>query len=294
MAAPGVHWRALRRDITRIARTARGAGSLPGFILIGGQRCGTTAFFHELRRHPAVGNPLRKEIHFFDANFHRGERWYRAHFPSADALNEGGELSTGEASPSYLFLPEVPTRVQGVLPDARFIVLLRDPVIRAWSQWSLARALHKEPLSFEDAISAEPERVQRAMDRARTDPVGGQTEYRRGSYLARGEYGPQLTRWFDAVGRDRVLVLVSEEVFADPIPGFRETEAFLGLPRWEEFSEMAKRYSKGGGGQGMSEETRERLGVRFAPHIEETERVIGRPLPWPRGAEAHFGAEEAD
>ena len=106
-------------------------------------------------------------------------------------------------------------------------MLLRDPVVRAWSHWSLARALHKEPLSFEDAIEAEPERMQQASDPALAE-TDGTTRYRRISYLARGDYAPQLTRWFDVVGRERVLVLVSEEVFADPIPEFRKAESAPG------------------------------------------------------------------
>jgi hypothetical protein len=282
MASPGVHWRALRRDATRMTRTARGIGSLPGFILIGGQRCGTTAVFHELRRHPAVGNPLRKEIHYFDVNHARGERWYRAHFPTLEEMAARGALITGEASPSYLFHPDVPERVQAMLPDARFIVLLRDPVIRAWSQWSLARALHHEPLSFEDAVQNEPERLTRALERKAADPNDKGTEYRRVSYLARGDYAAQLRRWFDQVGRERVLVLVSEEMFTDPVPEFRKVESFLGLPAWEAFAGITQRYAKGGAGEGMSAETAARLREQFAPKIRDTEQLLGRDLPWAR------------
>ncbi|MEA2558145.1 MAG: hypothetical protein QOG88_1683 [Actinomycetota bacterium] len=282
MASPGVHWRALRRDVTRMTRTARGLGSLPGFILIGGQRCGTTAVFHELRRHPAVGNPLRKEIHFFDVNHARGERWYRSHFPSTEEMAGKGARITGEASPSYLFHPDVPGRVQAMLPDARFIVLLRDPVIRAWSQWSLARALHREPLSFEDAVENEPERLIRALERKAADPADKGTEYRRVSYLARGDYAPQLRRWFDQVGRERVLVLVSEEVFSEPVREFRKVEAFLDLSVWEAFPGITQRYAKGGGGEGMSAETAARLREQFAPKIKDTEQLLGRDLPWAR------------
>ncbi|MEA2550653.1 MAG: hypothetical protein QOE25_422 [Actinomycetota bacterium] len=281
MASPSVHWRALRRDVTRAVRTARGLGTLPGFILIGGQRCGTTALFHQLRRHPAVGDPLRKEIHFFDANFERGERWYRAHFPSPEEMAESNERITGEASPSYLFHPDVPARVHQVLPDARFVVLLRDPVIRAWSQWSLARSLHSEALSFEAAVAAEPERLARALERKDADPNDRGAEYRRVSYLARGDYAPQLRRWFDIVGRHRVLVLISEEFFADPSREFRKMEAFLDLPAWNAFPGIEQKYAKGGGGRGMSAEITARLREHFAPMIAETEGLLGRPLPWP-------------
>ena len=271
-----------RNDIIRAGRRVRGAGSLPGFVVIGVQRGGTTTLFATLRRHPAVGDPLRKEIHYFDSAYARPLGWYRSFFPSVQAMRHRGERVTGEASPSYVFHPLVPERVAETLPGARFIVMLRDPVARAWSHHSHQTALGNETLSFEEAIDAEEARLVGEQERIASDPSFAATRFRRVSYLARGDYAPQLERWFSAVGKDRLLVLVSEEFFADPLMSFRGVERFLDLPHWENVGPITARYAPGLATNEMSDETRERLRSSFAPKIRRTEELLGRELPWPR------------
>jgi hypothetical protein len=103
-------------------------GALPDFLIIGGQRCGTTSLHHYLAAHPAVRPATGKELQFFSIHHGRGERWYRAHFPPPSPGTH-----SFEASPYYLFHPSVPARVAATLPAGRFIALLRDPVVRAYS-----------------------------------------------------------------------------------------------------------------------------------------------------------------
>jgi hypothetical protein len=185
-------------------------GRLPEFLIIGGQRCGTTSLYRYLAGHPRVLPATGKELQFLSLHHRRGERWYRAHFP----VRPPGVLSF-EASPYYLFDPAVPARAAALLPSARFIALLRDPVERAYSHYLHSRAYGMEPLSFAEALDAEPERL----------ATGGHAARRRISYVARGRYAEQLGRWFAAVGRDRVLVLRTEELDAR-LP---DVLSFLGL-----------------------------------------------------------------
>ena len=109
------------------ARATRGMRQLPDFIGIGAMKAGTTSLATYLFRHPSVGPPRRKEIHYFDSpEFQLGEGWYRAHFP----VRRPGML-TGEASPYYLTPPPCPRRVHALVPGARLVVMLRNPVDRA-------------------------------------------------------------------------------------------------------------------------------------------------------------------
>src|SRR5690348_836405 len=137
---------------------------LPDFLVIGAQRGGTTSLYQYLQVHPFIEPATTKEVHFFDRRFHKGLAWYRGHFPTAlekyraEHLR-GGMFLTGEATPSYLFLPYIPKRVVRVLPHARFIVLLRNPVERAYSHYRHAVELGHEHLAFEEAIKNQAARI---------------------------------------------------------------------------------------------------------------------------------------
>ncbi len=198
--------RALADPVRRAVRAGRAwgraalpgpLGRLPEFLIIGGQRCGTTSLYHYLAAHPSVRPATGKELQFFSLHHRRGERWYRAHFP----VRAPG-VHSFEASPYYLFDPGVPARAAAMLPEARFIALLRDPAERAWSHYLHTRSYGVEPLSFPDALDAEPARL----------ATGGHTARRQFSYVARGRYAEQLARWFEHVPRERVLVVRTEEL----------------------------------------------------------------------------------
>src|SRR5687767_2090616 len=114
---------------------------LPDYLVIGTKRGGTTSLWGNLRRHPQVlslfpqmGN--LKSPHFFDINWARGERWYRAHFPTdrhreRRAREVGHPVVVGDVSPYYLFNPLAAERASLVVPQAKIVVALRNPVDRA-------------------------------------------------------------------------------------------------------------------------------------------------------------------
>jgi hypothetical protein len=275
--------RSRRAKLGRRVAKIRGNGAFPAFLVLGGQRCGTTSLFSHLSRHPAVGSPFRKEIRFFDSEtYARGERFYRTFFPSPERMARRGERVTGEASPNYLFFPLAPERIARMLPEARFIVLLRDPVVRAWSHHAMQASRGREPLAFEDAIDSEEGRLAGEVERLLSDPTYVPTSYFRYSYLARGDYAPQLERWFGHVDRERIHVIVSEEFFSDRDRCRRSVEEFLGLRHWEGDDEPDERHAIGGEAAGMAPETRAELRAYFAPRIRRTEELLGRELPWGR------------
>lgn len=205
---------------------------LPDYLIIGAQRAGTSSLYSYLWAHPLVGKASTKELHFFDVRYDRGLAWYRRQFPTIFAreharLRHGSPLVTGEASPYYLFHPAVPDRVARDLPRVKLVVLLRDPVARAYSHYNHVRRRGFEPLSFEEAIELEHERVGHDPDAAEGD---GSRAHRRFSYLTRGLYAEQLERWSSRFPRDQMLVLCAEDLFENPAAVVAEVYEFLGLP----------------------------------------------------------------
>jgi hypothetical protein len=140
------------------------------------------------------------------------------------------QVLTGEASPYYAFHPLSPRRIAELLPDVKLIFVLRDPVTRAHSHYHEEVARGFEPLTFEDALEAEPERLAGEVDRIRQDPSYVSFSHQHHSYLARGRYLDQLLIWHEVFSRDRVLVLEYEELVSNPDAVFRRALRFLELP----------------------------------------------------------------
>lgn len=212
---------------------------LPDFLIIGAQKCGTSSLYTYLTRHPAIlpaiPAPLAKEVHFFDLNHGKGPAWYRSHFPTRHHVETasrrlGVRALAGEATPYYLFHPRAPELIAATLPEVKLIVMLRDPVKRAYSHYQHEVALGFERLPFEEALEREDDRLAGEAERMLEDPTYNSFNHQHYSYLARGRYAEQLEVWYSLFPRERILVLRSEDFFADPDACFRRVLRFLGLP----------------------------------------------------------------
>jgi hypothetical protein len=262
----------------RSAREASAAARvLPDFLVIGAQKAGTTSLYAYLVAHPDICAAGRKEVHYFDLNHERGPGWYRSMFPlraaaRARALRTGRPQLTGEASPYYLFHPLAPERAAALVPDAKLVVLLRDPVERAWSHYRHEVRAGREPLSFADALDAEPERLAGTVEAIRAGaPPSVWENHRRYSYVARGRYAEQLRAWLAVFEREQLLVLRAEDLFAAPEQQWRRTLDFLGV-RAEaaiDFAVHNSGESSSGGGSGVPADQRERLAEVFAEPNDE-------------------------
>jgi hypothetical protein len=260
--------------------TSRGR-VLPDFLIIGTQRGGTTSLYKYLVQHPNLSRALTKELRFFDLNYQRGLPWYRSRFPSRRrremSERRGAELMVGEASPDYLFHPLAAARVAHDLPHAKLIVLLRNPIDRAFSHyWHQFKRGH-ETLTFDQAVAAEPDRLAGELDRILADPSYVSYERHHHSYLARGIYVDQLAAWMELIPRDRFLIERSEDLFQDPRAVFKRALEFLGLPdhdltEYETFNAFSS-------GQ-MELALRARLVEYFRPHNQRLEAMLGRALGW--------------
>jgi len=142
----GKHRKKQRHDSRPSLRRLLTSGRrvLPDVVIVGAQRAGTTSCFRYVEQHPQVVGAIRKEVHYFDvdAKFAKGEGWYRAHFPTTRELaalerSDGLRRLVMEGTPAYMFRDYAPARMVALLPEAKLVALLRNPVDRALSNWKL-------------------------------------------------------------------------------------------------------------------------------------------------------------
>jgi len=189
------------------------------FIIAGAQKAGTTALFDYLGEHPQIGLSDVKEVHFFDDET---RDWaapdygaYHARFGLADRSRRWGE-----ATPIYLYWKNSIERIAAYNPAIRLIVLLRDPVARAFSHWKMEFARGAETNPFAWCIRQGRQRLFEA------EPWGFHREF---SYVERGFYGEQIEHLLNLFPADQLLLLRAEDLEATPGPVLERVSAFLGV-----------------------------------------------------------------
>jgi len=197
----------------------------PDFFIVGAPKCGTTAMADYLAAHPEI-YMARKEMHFFGSDLRFGRQFFRrdlaAYLAEFDAWN--GQRRVGEASVWYLFSTRAAAEIKAFSPDARIILMLREPVEMLHSLYYYFLYDGNEPLpTFEQALAAE------------TDRSGGRRPCRQ-TYFAQGlayrqvvRYTEQVGRYFEAFGRERVHVIIYDDFAADVFAAYRQTLDFLGV-----------------------------------------------------------------
>lgn len=175
--------------------------SPPSFFVVGAQKAGTSSVHAALAELDEVSLPSIKETHFFstDEHFARGWSWYRGWF-ERDAPGR----VTGEVDPAYLDRPEAAERIRAALPGARVVVLVREPLERAFSHHGMSVARGYEELGFGAALAAEEDRL------AGEDPFAREHH----GYLLRSRYVEWLRAWRAAFPAEQVLVLRFDELVA--------------------------------------------------------------------------------
>lgn len=192
---------------------------LVNFIIAGAQKAGTTALFDHLADLPGISLSTVKEVHFFDddtVDWSRSDYGaYHAHFsPTPGTV-------VGEATPIYLYWPRSLERIAAYNPAMRLIVMLRDPVERAWSHWRMETARSAERRPFAWCIRQGRQRL------FASEPWGHNREF---SYVERGFYGDQLDRLFQIFPREQVLFLKADDLRTDPNTVLAQVCAYLGAP----------------------------------------------------------------
>lgn len=277
------------RSVQRYGRSAAlslgqltaGLRCQPDFVLSGAQRSGTTSLFRALLQHPQVVRPaFHKGVNYFDINYPRGGRWYAGHFPlraTARLRTRGtGRPSVFEASGYYLFHPLAIHRLVADVPEVKVIVLLRDPVERAFSGYKHEVARGFETESFERAVELEDERLAGEVERMVADPAYNSWSHRHQGYVHRGQYADQLERILEVLPRERLHLIESDDFFRAPAEVFDGVTTFLSISpsRPRQFDQYNARPGK------MSPEVRARLEEHYRPHDERLTAILGRAPGW--------------
>jgi len=267
--------------------------AFPDFIIIGAQKAGTRFLQEHLGKHPHVrmGKPFRKkwgkwrtrnEMQFFNANYDKGLGWYRSNFailPHEYFLRrKGKEILFGEKTPEYICDPSVPERVFRAVPDVRLILLLRNPVDRAYSHYLMEVRKKRENRSFEEVVNSgldEFYHERRKSDGSQN--IKNEKDNTWNSILARGIYVVQIERWMEHFPRKQLKTIKSENMFEDPLPVFEDVLDFLGLPEWrpDSFVNKKERYY-----EPMDGEVRHRLKQFYKGYNERLYEFLGRNLGW--------------
>jgi Sulfotransferase domain len=189
------------------------------FIVAGAQKSGTTALNYYLKRHPRIALPVKKEVHFFDNDdlFAGGNVSYEPLHRMFRPARPG--VIAGENTPIYLYWRPALPRIRNYNPEMKFIIILRNPIERAFSQWNMQRWRGNEPFDFVEAVEAETRRIADAAPK----------QLRKFSYLDRGRYAEQLERAFRLFRREQFLVIKYETFRARQREMVDEVFRFLNL-----------------------------------------------------------------
>lgn len=236
----------------------------PDFLIIGAARCGTSSLWANLAEHPRLQPPAKKaflrgasnhkEVHFFDREhkWKKGVDFYRSFF-----VGHPQQFYHFESTPNYLYMPKVPKRVKAVLPNAKFIVMLRNPVDRAWSHFSNWR----QKKGWKESMLYDP----------------------RCEILKKGIYHAQLARWFEYFDRSQFLIIRSEDYFANESSILKRAFEFIGVePVISTNPIYYDPVKKTKGNPPMSVKLRRDLKTFYRPHNNELETLLGRSFGWLR------------
>ena len=256
---------------------------LPDFIIIGAAKCGTTSLYNYMIQHPDIYQASRKEIHYFD--LHR-TGWYRSNFPTIFLKNRTKKnkklFVTGEATPNYLFFPNVPKEVLKECPNAKFIVLLRNPIDRAYSHFQHqgrknlvdSREEERENLSFDEAVE---ERLEGEWGEISKDKAYPTEEFRNRSYLSRGIYVDQLERWMKYFPKEKFLIIRTEEFNEDSQGVLNRIFNFVGV---SEFKVENLKKMNAGRYENMDKSTRKYLVDYFKLHNQRLAKLLDVDFNW--------------
>ncbi len=240
--------------------------TLPDFMVFGFPKCGTTSLYSYLVQHPRIRAAFQKEVTFFTRSRNRGLLWYRAFFPTVFekwvSSIRGSRIISGEADPGYVYFPEIHKDVFRMNPKIRLIVLMRDPVERAFSNY---RHLVRRGYG-------------KSMDEAADDDLEGRPlpspSYR---VLSHGIYAHYVGHLLKVFPRKNVLFLKSEDFFNDPGKITDQCFRFLGLPP-HELAEYTKLNS--GSHDRMDESLRQKLTAFYKPHNRRLYSLLKRDFGW--------------
>ena len=262
--------RFVKRGVAGITASSR---VLPDFIIAGTVRSGTTSLYYNICEHPSVLSADYDEIGYFDSNYHLGINWYRSMFPTHKHMNEvkekTGNSITGEDTPFYFWKKEAAERILKDLPNTKIIMIFRNPVDRAYSNYNLGVRYKTEELSFDNAIDKEIEFLDEHSFRETVDS--------RRSYVSKGIYENQIRLWFNVFPRKQIHILSTEDMSNNPREELKEIFRFLDIDEYDIKQPQKQKVAKY---KQMKKETRKKLLDFYKPHNERFFEMIQHEFEW--------------
>jgi len=277
--------RGVRRHRMRLLQYIYPRGALPDFLIIGAMKCGTSTLFQMLTQHPGFVPPIAKEITYFNnpGVYRHGERWYRAHFPSERVLQRharflGYRPVTGEATPA-MSVPMYAENAARMLPHARLVVTLRNPVDRAYSHYQhMLHHMIPERLEFRAALERESALLDAGLSITRGNFSEQAPLLLRFGYLNRGRYALELEYWLRYFPRDQFLFLNFDAWERQPEDAAARVARHVGLP---EHRFKALQVNKGVYRQPLPEDCSEWLTDYYRPWNKRLFTLLGEDWGWP-------------
>ena len=269
LASKSYH-RFVKRGLSGITSASR---VLPDFIIVGTVRSGSTSLYYNICQHPSVLSADQDEIGFFDSNYHLGINWYRSMFPTRKQMEsikkETGFAITGEDTPFYFWKDEAAKRIYEMNKNLKIIIICRNPVDRAYSNYNLSVREKTEKLTFEEAIDKEIDFLDNHSFRESID--------QRRSYLAKGIYEKQIKIWFKLFSKEQIHIVSTEEMEKEPEKTLQKIFKFLKIPEHvikNPQKQKAAKYEK------MNDETRRKLLDFYEQPNEKFFKIIQKRFDW--------------
>jgi len=235
------------------------------FIIMGAQKSGTTALAYNISKHPDIyidsnPDPFKSEIHFFDIYFNKGIEWYKKHFNYKKKI-------VGEKTPDLMYLDYTFPYIQSINPYIKIIIILRNPIDRAYSSWKFTKKYFNEDRTFEEAIINELENKE------------NKTFFTSGThYIQRGLYYKQiknLLKWFN---KDNLLILINEEVKKNMDVEYNRVYKFLNLNPFTTKYDIifeSEKYDKV-----INDKLNKKLIKYFKKDVRYLEKFLNKKLNW--------------
>ena len=261
-----------------------GFRTFPDFIIIGAGRAGTTALYSYLIQHPKIipaytnNNEDVADLHFFEYMISDNLKWYKSHFPISFSKSQKKHFITGEFTSTYMYHPDVPKRISNLLPKIKLIVILRNPIDKAYATYQQQFRFGEITTTFEETINAEFRRMSLNKDSPKLNSKNRDFEnFVAHNIIRHGSYVNYLETWFEIFDKNQILILNSEDLKNSTKETLNQVFHFLNISNYDipDISPVnVGKYPP------INKTTRRKLIDFFKPYNQRLNKLLSTELNW--------------